>query len=190
MPDSIMGLRLCRFVSHHEDEMSQPHSLEELLKDFRNLKVTPDTQVERIIESKYWAKRFRDYLVARDLSDTRIAFEFLILTNPFQVKSESNNNLKKPSKDLQHNFIKVAEVFFDEESENQLSLANAKLFDALWSASERIRNGGRMTDKDISLILKAREDQEIWQNGVEPKFIKFLSSVDDTTPLACLLSIL
>lgn len=176
--------------------MSQPHSLDELLRDFKSLRVTIDTDVETQIESQFWARKFRDYLLERDLTDTWIAFKFLVLTTPFHVKCNkqiNNNNQKKSkalSKDLLQNFVKVGEIFFNEESEDQLSLANTALFEALWSSSERIRNGGNLTDQDISLILKAREDLEVWQNGVEPKFMKFLATSNEGTTISCLLSIL
>ena len=44
--------------------------------------------------------------------------------------------------------------------------------------------------EDISLILKAREDSNIWQKGVEPQFMKFLSTQNPNSAMACLLSIL
>ncbi|TRY61355.1 hypothetical protein TCAL_01796 [Tigriopus californicus] len=176
MRELNMGLHLCKFVSQHKDDMSQPHSLEEILRDFKSLRVNVGTDIDAQIESHFWARKFREYLLERDLTDTMTAFKFLVLTMPFYVKcnqQNNNNNQKKSkalSKELHQNFVKVGEIFFNEDSEDLLSLANGALFNALHSSSERIRNGGNLTSQDISLILKAREDLNVWQNGLKMLF--------------------
>lgn len=196
MPDFEMGLFLSKIVSTSNTEMSQPHSLEELLREFNHVSIRPDTDVEALIESKMWPRKFREYLLKRDLADLDLALKFLVLTQPLAARaaSEPNNNGKSRSKtrskkDFFDRTVVLAKMsaYFDEESEDQLSLSNAQLFEALCEASSRLSRGGEVVERDVSLVSKARQDPDVWVNGLEPKFMKF---IEQTSTVACILSIL
>ncbi len=47
-----------------------------------------------------------------------------------------------------------------------------------------------MTDKDAALLLKAREDLSVMQNGLEPRFMDFIVKATPSSAVACILSIL
>ena len=177
-------------------QMSQPHSLEELLREFNHTVIRPDTDLEAVIDSKMWPRKFREYLLKRDLVDLELAFRFLVLTQPLVARSELNNNGKsrgktrstKNKKEWDTTVILARmSLYFSEESEEQLSLSNAQLFDALCETSGRLAAGGAANDRDLGLVAKAREDPDVWVNGLEPKFMKF---IEQTSTVACILSIL
>ena len=171
---------------------SQPRSLEELLSDFKS---SNTIDVDTAIESNIWARQFKQHLEKRDLQDEVNALRFLILTQPFVARmGEVNNNgsSKKSSKiktEMKEIFLKAAELFFCEDSECQLVLSNDRLFQAFVEASQAVKEGGSLTNQHIGLVDKARNDPDVWQNGLEPKFIKFLSQTSKGA-VACLLSIL
>ncbi len=45
-------------------------------------------------------------------------------------------------------------------------------------------------DRALDLVLRARRDPDVWENGVGPKFSKFAKEQPRGAALACLLSIL
>ena len=53
----------------------------------------------------------------------------------------------------------------------------------------RLKQGKQLQEEDVSNVLRARKDINVMQNGLEPKFMKFIST-QSNTPMACLLSIL
>jgi hypothetical protein len=71
----------------------------------------------------------------------------------------------------------------------QVCLSNTRLFEEISLAGKRITGGSVMTDKDADLLLKARSDLDVFQNGLEPQFMKFMSQAKTST-MACILSIL
>lgn len=173
--------------------MSIPRSLDELLRDFNSSKIL---EVDVAIEGNVWAKKFVEFLEKRDWTDEVTTFKFLVLTQPLETRSsELNNNssnakkVKEVRKDLTRIFLQTFDLFFASESEEQVALSNAKLFEALSKAGNGLRQGHNLNDDDITLLIKARKDPEVRENGLDPKFMKFLSQQTNTR-LACLLSIL
>ncbi len=78
-------------------------------------------------------------------------------------------------------FKKATKRFFNEESEELLSLTNQMLFDALCSVQ------GEPNDSDVDHLRQARQDDTVWSDGLDPEFSRFIGQA---SPLACLLSIL
>lgn len=190
-----------------------PRTLNELLEDFNsynsssNNRPTTDNNscadVDTAITNHIWARRFRDYLRKRDLEDEETALKFLIATQPLKVKSDQaqklNNNTKKQKvilKDMEDVYFETVRQFFKEESETVLCLANATHFAKICERSEQLERETTtkkegLKDEDIDLLLRARDDMDVWQNGVEPTYMKFLASAGSAvSPMACLLSIL
>ena len=181
--------------------MTPPRTLDELLHDFDNIKVV---DVDAAIEANIWAKRFREFLDKRDLAGKITALKFLIMTqsahkalgNNTSTTKETNNNSKSSKKqaalrkELAPLFLSVGSAFFNaEESEDLLSLSNQVLLESLMEMTSRLREGKALRDEDVANVMRARKDINVMQNGLEPKFMKFLS-VQSNTPMACLLSIL
>ena len=86
----------------------------------------------------------------------------------------------------------LADLFFDEDSAEELCLSNVTLFEALCASAAALRAdaAAEVSDRDLKNILRARKDVGVWQKGLEPKFMKFAASVQPSSPIACLLSIL
>eukprot|EP00095_Tigriopus_kingsejongensis_P003021 maker-scaffold170_size291898-snap-gene-1.41 protein:Tk03021 transcript:maker-scaffold170_size291898-snap-gene-1.41-mRNA-1 annotation:"transient receptor potential cation channel protein painless" len=183
-----------------EQRVTPPKSLEELLSDFTKLKITSEVQVDLIIQRHPWARRFQAYLTESGLSDEMSVLKFLIMTQPFVPNHQNNNGLhqtrkkhdtrdKKVSRSKRELFQSVLELFFSEEAREPLYLANTAIFERLSEMAERIKSTQGVSNQDIDLLLKAREDFNVKQNGLEPKFKKMLKSTHPST-MACLLSIL
>ena len=176
-----------------------PKTLDELLDDF-SAPATDNLDLDTAIGDHIWAKRFRDYLRKRDLEDEEIALKFLIATQPLKVKRDQvlrlNNNSKRHRalrKDMDTSVRRVTAQFFDEDSETVVCLADKKCFRVLCEKSAQFKKleNGEVTDTDIEWLLRARDDLDVWQNGVEQTFMNFLAvSGRASHPLAVLLSIL
>ena len=191
-----------------------PRTLNELLDDFSIPTTDTGHDVDAAIANNMWARRFRDYLRKRDLEDEENAFKFLITTQPLKRKSEqatqkgkNNNNTtaaasarkQRVRQDMEDVYFHTVREFFDEESETVVCLANATHFSKICERAAELEqqqqqrsNNKKETslkDEDIELLLRARDDMDVWQNGVEPTFMKFLAQAG-MSPMACLLSIL
>jgi hypothetical protein len=78
-------------------------------------------------------------------------------------------------------FKKAIKRFFDEESEELLSLTNQMLFDELCSVK------GEPDESDLDHLRQAREDETVWSEGLDAQFSRF---IEQASPYACLLNIL
>ena len=151
-----------------------PRSLEELLSHFDH--IAGCDKVDASIAADAWASRFMDHLAKRGLDDEITALRFLVATQPFHAKG-------KKKKDLSKLFKAVVKEFFSSESSSTLVLSNERLFEAF---KEDVS-----AEEQEKLVAKARSDPDVWQNGLEPKFMAFLSKQDGkASTMACILSIL
>ena len=180
----ILSLQYSNFIFIFQ--MSQPRSLEELLKHFNEISV--DT-VDSGIDSNIHSKGFKDFLSRRDMTTELHCLEFLILTQ--SLAKENNNNNSKTKKDSQKTeVIRLCQNYFCDDGERPIYLNNAELYEAILEMYERLKEqGAKLTAKDTELIMKARNDFNVWENGVEPQYMKFLSTTNRSA-IACLLSIL
>lgn len=179
--------------------------MNELLNDFHKIKVGSEAEIAVVLEKHIWARKFLNYLVESGAEAEQSAFKFLIMTQIFSPKNEhhrKNNNshirLKekaiKPAKSIskakRDHLITVLDMFFSEEASEPICISNVYLFEQVVELAGIVKDPHYIvTDKDVDLILKAREDFNIKQNGLEPKFKKMLEESKSST-LACLLSIL
>ncbi len=169
--------------------MNPPRRLEELLADFTTSVLDRPRAIEDAIERHHWASKFLKHLEERDLEDEVTAFKFLVFTQPLLTKD------KKQKRRVARRIVSACgQLFLESDSADQLCLSNQEMFEALSEASERIRSAPEsdqavINDDVIELVMRVRGDPDVWVNGVEPKFMRFLAQQPRTT-LACILSIL
>jgi len=177
-------------------EMSPPKSLDDLLREFDSLQISSPSDraaIDKAIEANKWAKKFRDeHLRRRDGMET--ALRFLVATQPFSANSaEAKSNPKKEKKlkkEMADIYVLATKEFFSEDND-QVCMSNQVLFNEISSAGKRMASGGAMTEKDCSLLLKARSDLDVTSNGLEPLFMKFMAKCPtQPSAVACILSIL
>lgn len=181
--------------------MESPRNLEELLKE---IKINCDTQYEDLdsaIVKSIWGTKFLDFLRKRNNSQEEISlFKFLILTEIFtqihrahhELRSQ-NNNSGNTSKRLNELFVKrellmktmLNRHFNEENDEEMISLSNQTLFNKL----NGLVSSAHFQDNDYDLIEKARTDSSVWDEGLQPIYVRFIKQTNPSA-LACLLSIL
>eukprot|EP00095_Tigriopus_kingsejongensis_P004015 maker-scaffold5_size1054832-snap-gene-0.11 protein:Tk04015 transcript:maker-scaffold5_size1054832-snap-gene-0.11-mRNA-1 annotation:"btb poz domain-containing protein 2-like" len=175
-------------------QMAQPRTLDELLRDFSGAKITRETNLNHLIESKVWSHKFVEHLRRSGMSDEETMLKFLILTQPIQASYDlgGSNRKKKalPRRDIEVAAKRAVIEFFSEASEDMLSLSNNDLFQGLFECSKRLAKGQSIKEDDISLILSARTDLDVWYDGLEPTFMRFIQKAGPPSAIACLLSIL
>ena len=125
-------------------QMSPPHSLEELLQDFSDTNLK---NAQEAMKSHYWCQRLAEHLKKLDMKDELIALKFLVYTQNFQKRLDKetslNNNaakeriMKESRKELTDLFFNIADMFFSEESKEQLLLSNGELFRSICSIHRR-----------------------------------------------------
>lgn len=155
--------------------------------------------MEVSIKNNYWTRRFKDYLERRELNDEVTALKFLILTQPMcqnkKIKKKNSRSKNISEQNLREIFVQAGKSFFSKNGKNQLCLGNRLLFNAIRETTDKlVDNANADWHKEyLDLMLMARKDLNVLENGLEPLFIKFMSTQDVTsgsTIAACLLSIL
>ncbi|XP_059093907.1 uncharacterized protein LOC131888958 isoform X2 [Tigriopus californicus] len=193
MPEFIMGSYFFKMMSKADDEMAQPRTLEELLRDFSSTKIAKETDLNQVVESKVWSHKFREHLRKNTMTDEETLLKFLVLTQPLQANHDiCLNKKRKPclSKKETEILVKRAVMeFFSENSEEQLCLSNQDLFQSLFESSKRLARGGKVHKDDLTLLLTARTDLDVWYDGLEPEFMRFIQRIGPSA-IACILSIL
>ena len=189
----------------HSPRMSTlPRTLAELLSgldDVPNiLSNGAYKDIDKIIAQSHWMKEFQTYLRKRKLEDAEQILQFLILVEIVlqyeklivSDKCRKNTGLCEQFKGEQRQvFGHIMTHYFSEESENQISLSNQKLFDLLSTYAENSGSGERLTEDMLSHLKKARDDSNVWSAGLDPVYMNFLKTRSmNTSVIACLLSIL
>ena len=156
--------------------------------------------VDKLIAHNHWMKEFQTYLNKRKLEDAEQILHFLILVEIVlqyeklivSDKCRKNTVLFEQLKAEQRQvFDHTMMQYFFEESENQISLSNQKLFDLLSTYAENSGSSERLTEDMLSHLKKARDDSNVWSAGLDPVYVNFLNTTStNTNPIACLLSIL
>jgi hypothetical protein len=169
--------------------MSQPKNLTELLTTCKDVDMD---SIDRTLDKNPWCRKFRSYLEKRDLQDEVVSLKFLVLTQAFVTINEQLKHLKsdqqgrKVRTERNDLFRKIVMSHFHENGE-LISMSNDDVAEAL---SDWTRDPGvPVSDLHVELLLKAREDDSVWSEGLEPTFQKFLSQTSQSK-LACLLTIL
>ncbi len=155
-------------------QMNPPRRLEGLLADFTSSVLDKPKSIEDAIEKHHWASKFLKHLEERDLDEVT-AFKFLVLTQPLLTRD------KKQKQEVSRRIVSACgQLFLESDSADQLCLSNPVMAEALRKASERVRSTPEsdqavISDDVIELVLRARGDPDVWLNGVEPKFMRFLA---------------
>ncbi len=164
--------------------MSLPRNLDEFLQDFNDHK-NPKLEDHPI------ARQFKDYLQKRDLTDEIFALRFLIYTQRFHHLNLKHNNNKgnKSENEMKEIFVQTGKMFLSKDNEDMLCLSDDKLYEDLIQAMEKVQTTNHLTEKDINLLKRARQDPHVRRLALDPVFMKFIKT-QPTNTIACLLSIL
>jgi len=178
-----------------------PHTLEDLLYELQVKNEISSSGIDTVIESNNWAKMFRQYLKDRKLDDDVHILRFLVLIQPLKICSNINNNqppilghdkLHKTisEADKKRLFSDIFQTFLSEDSESMLPLSNQALWADLQATYNALQNKTSVTNEALNQILQVRRDANIWDEGLEPSYIRFLKQTPPPTLAACILSIL
>lgn len=164
--------------------MKVPRTIHELLKDFNDLKI--DDDFDKVIKENIWTKNFMEFLQRRDLESEITSLKFVIFTQPFQVKVDQGQK-----SGLREIYIETVTKFLSDESEDILNISNPERSEHMIRIAERLKRdpGSELTETEIGILIKARNDIDVIQDGLEPKFGKFIKTQNVST-MACLLSII
>ncbi len=106
----------------------------------------------------------------------------------------ANNNTKRGGKKCADpralSLAHAHRLVLSESAEHHLPLSNGALFDLLRRAGERAERGVAPDEETARAVRQARRDISVRKNGLDPRYAKFLSTVDVSSGVACLLSIL
>ena len=126
---------------------------------------------------------------------------FLVLVHPLKICSPLNNNeapilghakIQKTMSeaDRKRLFADLFQTFLSEDSDNVLPLSNQALWAELLATFNALQSKEPVTTESLNKILQVRKDPGIWDDGLEPTYMRFLKQAPPPTLAACLLSIL
>jgi len=199
--ETDMG-NFCSFVGNgNKQAPSPPHTLEELLYEIGVKDDITAATVDQVIGANPWANKFRQYLKSRNLSDDETILRFLVLIQPLKSCANFNNNHAQilghskihhalSESDRKRLFVEIFDNFLSEESEDVLPLSNQALWGDLLATSNSIKAGLPVSMDSIMEITQVRKDPGIWDEGIEPTYMRFLKQAPPPTLAACILSIL
>jgi len=186
-PQYIKMGNICSVIAKEKKKATPPHTLNELLSSVQ-IEDDPtfhDLQLE--LTRNVWLSRFYEFLNKRDLEEEETALKFLIFTQPLQNQFSKRKTFGKSDQDRRRLFSTVCHYFL---SENVcISLDNEALFNDLMATLNSIKAGLKVSDESLLELLKARKDPLVWDEGLEPMYIKFVQQTN-MSQVACLLSLL
>ena len=128
-------------------------------------------------------------------------YRFLVLIHPLKICSPLNNNeapilghtkIQKTMSedDRKRLFTDIFETFLSEDSDDVLPLSNQALWADLLATFNALQSKEPVTNESLNKILQVRKDPGIWDDGLEPTYMRFLKQAPPPTLAACILSIL
>lgn len=87
-------------------------------------------------------------------------------------------------------FTDIFQTFLSEDSDNVLPLSNQALWADLLATFNALQSKQPVTIESLNKILQVRKDPGVWDDGLEPSYMRFLKHAPPPTLAACLLSIL
>ena len=123
------------------------------------------------------------------------------MVHPLKICSPLNNNeapilghskiQKTMSEDERKRlFADIFKTFLSEDSDNVLPLSNQALWADLLATFNALQSKEPVTTESLNKLLQVRKDPGIWDDGLEPTYMRFLKQAPPPTLAACLLSIL
>ena len=166
--------------------------MEELLYEIGVKDDISAATVDQVIGTSPWANKFRLYLKSRNLSDDETILRFLVLIQPLKSCANFNNNHWDTPRftKTKRLFVEIFDTFFSEDSEDVLPLSNQALWGDLLATSNSIKAGLPVSMESMMEIIHVRKDPGIWDDGLEPTYMRFLKQAPPPTLTACILSIL
>ena len=166
-----------------------PRNLENLLTSSLKTEIASVDDINQLITDHPWVRKFNQYLLNRELEEETAMLKFLIalfhlekLTN-LRKSAKKTKVIEKLQDQISKLFQEIIYNFFNEE-EFMLPLSNSKLQEALC-----LKKGQTFSEDGFQLLKRAKNDGTVWNEGLEPKYSKFLSTISQDL-MACLLSIL
>lgn len=184
-----------------------PHSLEELISSMGVKEDIAATGLDQAISVHLWANKFRLYLRERNLTDDENILKFLVLVQPLKACGHTNNNEPKilghgklhraaSVADQRRLFLECVETFLSEDSEELLPLTSSSLWQEISASVTALRtekagrNDPEVLRQAVLRILEVRKDPGVWDEGIEPTYIRFVKQAPPPSLTACILSIL
>ena len=162
-----------------------PRSLDEFL-----VSVTSDfSPISQLLTTNVWARKFHEYLQNKNLKDDILTLKFLInvsqlenlntklkKTTKLRMKQKLQDDCNKLLQDIQNSYFNIE---FD-----VVSMSMEKLQEDCMSMDVQMFN-----ESKLELLKKAKKDPTVWHEGLEPMYLQFLNT-NNNSMMACLLSIL
>ncbi len=167
-----------------------PRSIDELLKLFPYS--TSMREVETAISDVEWSRRFKDYLIKRDLHENHDSLKFVMAVRSLEAAAGGGTKGRKHHMEYADKLKFCTEIlnyFFDDESDKGLlPMSNDSLQEEL---SRLQREGSATLEPRFSLLQRACRDSTVFAEGLEPRYMKFVEDyLKNSSAMACLLSIL
>ena len=164
---------------------SAPRSLDHLLNTLK-MEVKDLEDLDNFITNQTWIKKFYQFLENRQLEDHMQTLKFLITLTLLENLQSKQSKVKPKTQDFKVKILtEIFEKYFNEDT-YILPLSNEKLQEKLLSFEIK---SGKFDENQFKTLLEAKKDPTIWHEGLEPIYLKFLSSTSPSF-VACLLSIL
>ena len=160
-----------------------PRSLDQL---FNTLKIDVNDldDLEGFISRQTWIKKFNDFLENRQLDDHVQTLKFLISLKVLDNLQAKQTKMKTKIQDSKAQVCRqILQKFFSEDN-YILPLSDEKLQETLLNFDSQT-----FEEKHVKVLKEVKKDPTVWHEGLEPIFMKFLSTTSPSF-IACLLSIL
>ena len=130
-----------------------------------------------------------------------ITFRFLVLIQPLRTCYPLNNNqtqilghtkiTKSLSEDERKRFFtEIFQNFLSEDCDNMLPLSNQALWASLNDTFTTMQAKKTVKSESLNEIINVRKDPSVWDEGIEPTYMRFIKQSPAPTLAACILSIL
>ena len=160
-----------------------PRSLDQLLNTLK-IDVNDLDDLESFISRQTWIKKFNEFLENRQLDDHVQTLKFLISLKVLDNLQAKQTKMKTKIQDSKAQVCReILQKFFSEDS-YILPLSDEKLQETLLNFDPQT-----FEEKHVKVLKEAKKDPTVWHEGLEPIYMKFLSTASPSF-IACLLSIL
>ena len=160
-----------------------PRSLDQLLNTLK-IDVKDLDDLESFISRQTWIKKFNEFLENRQLDDHVQTLKFLISLKVLDNLQAKQTKMKTKIQDSKAQVCReILQKFFSEDN-YILPLSDEKLQETLLNFDSQT-----FEEKHVKVLNEAKKDPTVWHEGLEPIYMKFLSTASPSF-IACLLSIL
>eukprot|EP00088_Acartia_fossae_P041164 TRINITY_DN43054_c0_g1_i1.p1 TRINITY_DN43054_c0_g1~~TRINITY_DN43054_c0_g1_i1.p1 ORF type:complete len:208 (-),score=24.67 TRINITY_DN43054_c0_g1_i1:181-804(-) len=196
---------ICAFLRKEKKKNQPPQTLEDLLKTVPTQEpIFTSEVIKNVYTDNLWLQRFDDYLKKQNLPEMRACLEFLVFTQYLYThtrgKRKSEHSVAKVKDALSELtssrkrdlFLAATDRYIlgNDGEDFIIVLDNSMLFNDLSATNNALTQGLPVSEKSVDEILDARNDLDLWSNGVDKHYKFFLNNTSINTVQACLLSLL